>query len=173
MNHERFFENFMLGVTQGEISIEERALNIAAIHKLASLAVLNINVMSRSLDHMVFDRSDIIEAFSKMVRRNRNTSVKILIYDSTKIIKHGHRLINLADRLPSKFSVRKIPKDFTIYNEGLVTADGKGFLFNPQSDRYEGSVSFNDQTKCAELDKTFTDLWHQSEIEPELRRVSV
>ena len=163
----------MLGVTQGEISIEERVLNIAAVHKLVSSAVLTVNVISRSLDHTVFDRSDIIESFSKMVRKNRNTSVKFLIYDSTNIIKHGHRLINLADRMPSKFSVRKIPKEFTIYNEGLVTADGKGFLHNPQSDRYEGSVSFNDQTRCAELDKTFTDLWNQSEIEPELRRVPV
>lgn len=173
MKQERFFENFMLGVTQGEISIEERALNIAAVHKLASSAVLNLHVISRALDHMVFDRSDIIEAFSKMVRRNRNASVKILIYDSTNIIKDGHRLINLADRLPSKFTVRKIPKEFTIYNEGMVTADGKGFLYNPQSDRYEGNVTFNDQTRCAELDKTFIDLWNQSESEPELRRVSV
>ena len=163
----------MLGVTQGEIAIEERVLNIAAVHKLVTSAVLTVNVISRSLDHTVFDRSDIIEAFSKMVRKNRNTSVKFLIYDSTNIIKHGHRLINLVDRMPSKFSVRKIPKEFTIYNEGMVTADGKGFLHNPQSDRYEGSASFNDQTRCAELDKTFTDLWNQSEIEPELRRVSV
>jgi hypothetical protein len=173
MKKERFFENFMLGVTASEIPIEDRALNIAALHQLANSAVLNINIISRSLNHQIFDRSDIVETFSKFVRKNRNTSVRIILFDSANVIKFGHRLINLADKVPSKISIRKLPKEYSYYNESLVTADSKGFLHNPQSDRYEGSVSFNDHIRCAELDKTFTDHWHQSEVPLDLRRVSI
>lgn len=173
MKQERFFENFMLGVTEGEIPVEDRTLNIAAVHKLASSAVLDINIISRTLNHQIFDRSDIVEAFSKFIRRNRNTTIRIILFDSTNVIKDGHRLINLADKVPSKISIRKLPRDYIYYNESLVTADGKGFLHNPQSDRYEGTVSFNDHIKCAELDKIFIDHWNQSEITPDLRRVSI
>ena len=173
MKQERFFENFMLGVTQGEIPVDDRAMNIAAVHKLANSAILSLNVLSRNLDHQIYDRSDIIEAFSKLARRNRNSSIRILIYDCTKVIKYGHRLANLADRAPSKITIRKLPAEFTLCNESMIVADGKGYLHNPQSDRYEGNVSFNDTSRCGELNKLFTDLWNQSEIEPDLRRVPV
>ncbi|MFK7795520.1 MAG: hypothetical protein AB8B89_09230 [Gammaproteobacteria bacterium] len=173
MKQERFFENFMLGVTEAEIAVEDRELNIAAVHKLVSSSIHEINIISRNLNHQIFDRSDIVEAFSKFIRKNRNTSVRIILFDNTNVIKDGHRLINLADRVPSKISIKKLPKEYAYYNESLITADGKGFLHNPQSDRYEGSVSFNDHIRCAELDKTFTDHWHQSEVSADLRRVSI
>ena len=173
MKKERFFENFILGVTEGEIPIEDRTMNIAAVHKLASSAVLEIKIISRCLNHQIFDRSDIVEAFSKFIRKNRNASVRIILFDNTNVIKDGHRLINLADRVPSKIAIRKFPKQYAYYNESLVTVDGKGFIHNPQSDRYEGSVSFSDHIRCAELDKIFTDHWHQSETSPDLRRVSI
>ena len=159
MNQERFFENFMLGVTQGEIPVDERELNIAAVHKLASSAVRNINIISRSLDHQVFDRADIVEVLNKFIHRNRNSSLHILLFDGTNVIKSGHRLVNLADRVPSKITIRKLPKECITSNESFMTADGKGFLHNQQSDRYEGSVNFNDKTRCSELDKVFQDHW--------------
>ena len=163
----------MLGVTQGEIPVEDRELNIAAVHKLASSAIHNLNIVSRSLNHQVYDRSDIVEAFNKFIHKSRNAQVRILLFDGTNIIKNGHRLINLADRVPSKFEIRRLPKDFTSFNESFITADGKGFLHNPQSDRYEGNTNFNEKTRCTELDKIFTDHWHQSESVPDLRRIAI
>ena len=173
MNQERYFENFMLGVTEGDIPVEDRILNIAAVHKLVSSAILDINIISRCLNHQIFDRSDIVEAFSRFIRKNRNANVRIILFDSTNVVKDGHRLINLADRVPSKISIRKLPREYAYYNESLLTADGKGFIHNPQSDRYEGNVTFNDHIRCAELNKIFTDHWHQSEVSPYLRRVSI
>ena len=173
MRQERFFENFILGVTEGEIPVDDRAMNVAAVHKLASSAVHDINIISRNLNHQIFDRSDIVEAFSKFIRKNRNASVRIILFDNTNVIKDGHRLINLADRVPSKITIRKLPKEYNYYNESLMTADSKGFIHNPQSDRYEGNVSFNNHIVCTELNKIFTDHWHQSEVSPDLRRVSI
>lgn len=173
MNQERFFENFMLGVTQGEVTIEERELNIAAVQKLTSSAVYNINIMSRSLNHQVFDRVDILEALHKFIHKSRHSNAQILLFDSTKIVKSGHRLLNLADRAPSKIAFRQLPKECTVYNESFMTADGKGYLHNQYSDRYEGTVDFNDITRCSELDKIFTDAWNQSEPIADLRRVSI
>ena len=173
MKQERFFENFMLGVTSGHIPIEDRPSNFAAIHKFASSATLNMNIISRSLDHTIYDRADIVEAFSKFIRRSRNTSVRILIFDSTNIIKNGHRLFLLANKAPSKILIRQLPDDFKDYNESMVIVDQLGFLHNQQSDRYEGVVSFNDSQRCAELNKTFTDFWDRSLIDSNLRQIVI
>ena len=173
MNQERFFENFMLGVTQGEITVEDRELNVAAVHKLASSAVHNISIVSRTLNHQVFDRVDIVEAFNKFIHRSRNSTVRILVFDSTNVIKHSHRLINLADRIPSRICLKQLSNEYIVYNESFITADGKGYLHNPLSDRYDGSVNFNDKTRCTELDKIFTDYWHRCEPIVDLRRVSI
>ena len=172
MIQEQFFKNFILGVTQGEVLLETRAMNIAAIHKLACSAVSSLNIITRTLDHQVYDRLEIIEAISEFARRNRNSSVHILIYDCTNVVKNGHRLIHLAEKVSSKINIRKLPSHTTQFNESLMVADGKGFIHNPQSDRYEGIASFNDPTRCTELNKIFIDMWNHSEVEPYLRAVS-
>ena len=163
----------MLGVTTGQISVEDRTLNLAAIYKFACSATLSINVISRSLDRLIYDRTDIVEAISKFIRRSRNTNVRILVYDSTNIIKNGHRLVNLANKVPSKIAIRQLPEDFKDYNESMVTADQTGYLHNQQSDRYEGVVSFNDITRCSELNKTFTDFWDRSLVDLDLRQFTI
>ena len=132
MNQERFFENFMLGITQGEISVEDRELNVAAIHKLVSSATHSIDIISRSLNHQLFDRIDIVDMFSIFIHKSRNSNVRILLLDSTNVIKSSHRLVKLADRIPSKINIKKLPKECAIYNESFIIADGKGFLHNPQ-----------------------------------------
>lgn len=172
MEAEQFFKNFILGVTEGEIVLETRAMNIAAIHKLASSAVNYLKIISRSLDSQVYNRVEIVDAISEFARRNRHSSVEILVYDCTDIIKNSHRLIHLAEKASSKINIRKLPGHLPPFNESLVIADNKGYLHNPQSDRYEGVVSFNDPTRCLELNKTFTDMWNLGEIEPYLRTVS-
>ena len=173
MNQERFFENFMLGVTSGHIPVEDRALNLAAIHKMACSATLNLNVISRSLDRMIYDRADIVEAISKFARRSRNASVRILLFDNTNIVKGGHRLVTLANKMPSKIIIRQLTDDFKDYNESMVTADHSGFLHNQQSDRYEGVVSFNDTQRCGELNKIFKDFWDRSMVDIDLRQFTI
>ena len=173
MNQERFFENFMLGVTSGHIPVDDRTLNLAAIHKLASSATRSLNVISRSLDHLIFDRLDIIEELSKLVRRSRSTNIKVLVYDNTHIVKNGHRLVALANRIPSKIAIRQLSDDFKDYNQSMVIADHLGFLHNQQSDRYEGIVSFNDPQRCAELSKTFSEFWDRSLEDKELRQIKI
>ncbi|MEM7304620.1 MAG: hypothetical protein AAF372_03740 [Pseudomonadota bacterium] len=172
MEEQQFFKNFMLGVTEGEVLLETRAMNIAAIHKFATSAVNYLKIISRTLDHQVYDQLNIIDALSEFARRNRHSCVEILVYDCTEIVRSGHRLIHLAEKMSSKINIRKLPAHMSQFNESLVIADNNGYIHNPQSDRYEGIASFNDPTRCTELNKIFSDMWNHGEVEPYLRSVS-
>lgn len=173
MNQERFFENFMLGVTTGQIPVDDRNLNIAAVHKLASSASHQVNIVSRKLDHFVFDRSDIVEAFSNFIRRASHTKVRIVVFNSLEITKANHRLLALAHRAPSKIALRLLSPDYKEFNESFVIADKLGYLHNQQSDLYDGVVSFNDTIRCSELNNTFKEIWDRSVEDPNLRQLKI
>ena len=173
MNQERFFENFMLGVTTGQIPVDERSLNIAAVHKLASSATIQMNIVSRKLDHFVFDHIDIVEAISNFIRRASHTKVRILVFNSIEITKSSHRLLALAHRAPSKMALRLLSPEYKDFNESFVTADKTGYLHNQQSDLYDGVVSFNDPIRCSELNKTFNEIWDRSVEDPNLRQLKI
>ena len=173
MDQERFFENFMLGVTSGQISVDNRALNHAAVHKLFSSATHTLNIISRTLDHTIYDQTDITEKLSAFVRRGSHTKVQVLVYNTTDMIKRNHRLVLLADKAPSKVIIRKLPNELNQFNESMVTADKHGFLHNQQSDQYEGVVSFNDPQRCLELRSIFNGLWDRSLPDPNLRQLKI
>lgn len=173
MNQERFFQNFMLGVTAGQISVDNRALNHAAVHKLISSATHTLNIISRTLDHTIFDQADITETMSDFIRRGSHTKVQVLVYNTADMIKRNHRLALLADKAPSKIMIRALSGKMNQFNESMVTADKHGFLHNQQSDKYEGIVSFNDPQRCLELQSIFNGLWDRSLPDPNLRQLKI
>lgn len=173
MDQERFFQNFMLGVTSGQINVDNRALNHAAVHKLFSSATCTLNIISRTLDHTIFDQADVIKTISDFIRRGSHTKVQILVYNTTDMIKRNHRLGLLAEKAPSKITIRTLPGELNHFNESMVIADKHGFIHNLQSDKYEGVVSFNDSQRCLELLSVFNGLWDRSLPDPNLRQLKI
>jgi hypothetical protein len=173
MDQERFFQNFILGVTPGQVSVDNRTLNYAAVHKLFSSATHTLSIISRNLDHTIFDQADIISALSDFIRRGSYTKVQILVYDTTDMIKRNHRLGLLAEKAPSKIMIRTLPGEMNYFNESMVIADKHGFIHNQQSDKYEGIVSFNDSQRCLELHSIFNGLWDRSLPDPNLRQLKI
>lgn len=173
MDQERFFQNFILGVTPGQITVDNRALNHAAIHKLFSSAANTLNIISRTLDHTIFDQADMLDAISDFIRRGSYTKVQILVYNTTDMIKRNHRLGLLAEKAPSKIIIRTLAGEMNHFNESMVIADKHGFIHNQQSDKYEGIVSFNDSQRCLELLSIFNGLWDRSLPDPNLRQLKI
>lgn len=173
MEEHRFFENFMLGVTSGQIPVDNRALNHAAIHKLISSATHIVNIISRTLDHTIFDQTDITDHVSHFIRRGSHTKMQVLVHDTVDIIKRNHRLGLLAEKAPSKILIRTLPVEMNQFNQSMVIADKHGYLHNNQSDQYEGVVSFNDTQHCLELHSLFNSLWDRSLPDPNLRQLKI
>ena len=73
---------------------------------LCESASRQLCVLSPTLDHAEFEQAALISAVGALVRRSRQTEVRILISDSRAIVTRGHGLLQLARRLPSTVLVR-------------------------------------------------------------------
>lgn len=170
---DNFFNNFILGVTSECIQVDTRKLNFDAALKLISAAQHQISIISRNLDPRIFNNEEIILAMQMHIRRTKNSNIKILVQDISPIIKNGHRILELSQRISSKIEIRKVCQEYSQYNKGFLVADSTAYIHNSKSDLYEAEVNFSDKDKSKELIETFKKIWEQSSQDIALRRLCV
>ena len=132
-----------------------------------------ICLLSPQLDHSVFDSADLVDALSALARRSRQTQVRILISDSQTIVGRGHKLLLLAQRLPSTVRIQTLSEHPDWRGSTVVVRDTSGVLYKPAG---SGNDAFYEpdsraSTRChLEL---FEELWRCSVENPELRPLSI
>ncbi len=141
--------------------------------KLCDAAARQLCVLSPALDHAVFDQPALITAVSALVRRSRQTEVRILISDSRAIVTRGHGLLELARRLPSTVLIRKLEEHPDWNGETVVIKEHDGVLFKPGGADHEGFYEPHSRASTRRHLELFNDLWRYSVEDANLRQLSV
>lgn len=137
--------------------------------ELVSTARRHIRIFSPSLDHAVFDRPDLASALAAVARGSRYSEVRILISDSRPIVKRGHRLLDLARRLPSAVAIQKLTEHPELPSDSFVLRDDGGTLFKPNDSDREGFYDPESRILAKPYIDKFDELWLKSRPDPELR----
>ena len=58
-------------------------------------------IFSRDLDPPIFDQKELLDSLAALVTRHSEIKVRVLVQDIERVIKRGHRLIELSRRLTS------------------------------------------------------------------------
>jgi len=164
--------NARIGQPQEIIKLEERNYSQAAANALAERAKHEVLIVSRVLDPLVFSTPEFIELLTPFVRSKRAT-IRILVNDTYRLVKHSHRLGEFAVALSSKVSIRKIGIRQNDYNEAWMLADQVALLHLPQADKYQGTLDFYSPRKGKELIAVFDDMWDHADLIPDLRILNV
>ncbi len=139
---------------------------------MAMQAKRRLRIFSHQLNAQIYDQKGFIEAAKQLAIRHPKTEIQILIRDHTKIIKEGHRLIELAQRLSSSFEIKKIHPDFNEVLRSYLLVDNEGFIFRPYwTDPKNAFSSFNAPAQAKEYHYQFQKIWDRSEIDTTLRRL--
>ncbi len=173
ISKDNFFKNFILGVTNECIQVDSRKLNRDAILKLVASAQDQIVIISRYLDPTIFNNEDFSQAALQLARRARHSSIRILVHDTEPIVKNGHRILELSQRISSKIEIRTICNDYSQFNQSFLVADKTGYIHNLKSDLYDAEVNFNDIDKSKELTETFKNIWELSEQDLAIKRLCI
>jgi len=128
-------------------------------------------IFTWDLDPFQYDNQPFYRAAFDLARRSARSEVRILVQDSTRAVKDGHRLVDLAQRFSSKVAIHKPPQEYAQRIDAFMVIDGTGYLRRPQADRYEGAACFNDPPTARELMKFFNEVWERSHVDPQLRRL--
>jgi hypothetical protein len=140
---------------------------------LCASAARNVNILSPTLDHRVFDNPELVAALAALARDSRQTQVRILISDSRQIVARGHRLVQLARRLTSSVHIQKLAEHPDWNGETVITRDRDGVLYKPGGSDHEGFYQPNSRWSAQKHLELFEELWRHSAADVELRALSL
>lgn len=164
------FAHNVLNETDETIIVESSEDNAAAALLMARQTTRTIEILSRTLDPVIFGTPDFVEAVKQVVLKSRYTRVRILVHEPKLILKHGHRLLDLAFNLPSFFDLRVPGREHADYNESYAIFDTAGYIHRLNGERYEGKLNFNDKRTARLLLHQYDEIWEKSRPDPNLKR---
>jgi hypothetical protein len=133
----------------------------------------HICLQSPKLDYAAFDNGELVDALSALARRSRQAEVRILINDAQAIFGRGHRLLQLARRLPSVVKIRKLTEHPQWNNETVVIRDRDGVLYKPGGSDHEAFYEPASRASTARHLELFDELWRYSVEDAELRSLHI
>ena len=167
------WSEYTLGEHNTDISIETSEDNQAAALHLVSQAGRNLDLFSRDLEPRIYDNPEFTDAVRALAVKTRDMHVRILVIDPDFIIKHGHRLIELARRLTSHMEIRKVHEDYCNNPEAYLVVDNRGLLHRKLGSRYEAVVNFNNPMRATGLHHQFTEMWERSKQYMDFKRLHI
>lgn len=147
--------------------------NREAALQIARLARRQLAIFTRELEPQVYDTPEFIEAAKQLALSGSRTRIRILLIDSRRATKEGHRLVELARRLSSSFEIRKPHRDYLDVAETFMIADEKGLLYRKLATRWEGIVDPHDPLAAREKLKLFDEIWQRSLDDIETRQLRI
>lgn len=164
---------YVLGETAAFLLLRREEEFRRVILAMSRQATQSIRILSPMLDHKLFDSTELYEAFSALARRNKYTHIEILLYDSHRVVKNRHALVEIARRLPSSIAIRIVHPELRSTNYEFVLADGAGVIYRQDYESYEGSANFKDIIECNRLNRQFQRAWESGLQDPNLRQLKI
>ena len=165
------FEHFSLKEDSQTVAIDTSEECRLAALSMVRQAVRDIDIVSRQLDPKMYDNREFSAAVSQMIVGSRRARVRALLRDTDAVVKRGHRLVTLFQRLSSFIELRVPDREFDEYDAAFLIVDGVGVIHRTLSDRFEGTVNFNDPRMARELTRQFEEMWQTALPGAGLRRI--
>ncbi len=164
------FERFVLKEDSQTVAIDTSEECRLAALSMVRQAARGIDIVSRRLDPQMYDNREFSEAVNMFVVGSQRARVRALLRHTDAVVKRGPRLVTLFQRLSSFIELRVPAREFDEYNAAFLTVDGVGVIHRALSDRFEGTVNFNDPRMARELTRQFEEIWQTALPDAGLRR---
>ena len=165
------FAQRRLGEGDETIETDSRDQVRAACVAMAAQASRYLDIVSRELDPALLDQVEFLGAVQRMLLGSPRARLRVLAQQLDRPVTYGHRLIELARRMPTYAEIRLQGSEYGRYNNAFLVADRVGVVYRDAAHRYEGSVSFNDRHRADTLLREFEQMWLNARSHPDLRRV--
>jgi len=162
-----------LGKDSGLLLLRREAEFRHVLLEMCKQARRSIQIWSPTLDHRLFDANELRDLISALARRNRYTRVEMLLYDSHRVVKNGHALLDISRKLSSSISLKIVDPELRQLNCEFVLVDNTGLIYRQDVERYEGIANFRDITENNRLGRQFNAAWESGLQDPDLRQLTL
>ena len=171
MNLESLIEMRQLGRDAGLITLEGRAENRLVCAHMAGQAQHALCLFSRDLDKAIYDYGPFLDAVKALALRSHTSQIRILLQDHERVVKQGHRLIELVRHLSSSTEIRIPHGDWLSHAENFLLADRYGYVHRDLATRYEATADYYAPLEVQHMLNRFEEIWEGAQVDTELRRL--
>jgi ribosomal protein S18 acetylase RimI-like enzyme len=143
------------------------------ILEMTGQALQSIRIYSPLLEHKLFDNLELLEICSALARKNRYTSIEILLYEAHRAVKNGHALLEISRKLPSSIKMKIVHPDYRRLNHEYVLVDSAGVIYRLDHEDFDGYANFSDKTECGRMGRQFQAAWESGLNDPDLRQIRI
>ena len=163
----------VLGKRAGIIPLRDAEEFLRISRLMADQATRQLDIFTYDLDSRVYDKKTFLKAVKALALSTGNARIRILLQNNERVQKEGHRLVDLARKLPSRIEIRRHNPEYIDHGENFMVVDATGYVRRRQHNRYEGEADFNDRRKAESYRDLFSAVWECSEPDSELRIIGV
>lgn len=140
------------------------------ISQFATEANRSIDIFSHSLSPLIYGSQSIQAELSRLARRGRNSTIRILVRDTKPLNGVDHPLVSLAKRLPSSIQVKQYIEGAKDPDMGFFCVDGQHLVYFSDEANFEGFARRAAKAESKSFLEEFDYLWqNQSRRDPNLR----
>jgi hypothetical protein len=145
--------------------------NEARAHALALLqqASRSLCLYSEDLDPWLYNNRACQDACTRFLLASPKNRLRILIRDSSRLVREGHRLLALSRKLPSGCQIRKLNPDYPAEEVAFLLADGRALLMRPKPGEPAGYAIYENPGRGRQCQGQFDQAWETSLSDPDLR----
>lgn len=166
----RLNDKRLIGIHGGKFAIHDYQ---AALLDLIQQTERHLLILSYNLNPEVFDTAEMSDQLSQLARRNRYSEIKILIVDSSQMVKKGHRVVELQRRLPSSINLRRVTDRNTTIKENWVIADNIALIHQSVQEPNVCWGNFYNRPLAEDYAMQFQHLWQHAQEDPDIRQLEI
>ncbi|GIX30719.1 MAG: hypothetical protein KatS3mg124_1191 [Porticoccaceae bacterium] len=143
----------------------------AALVALAQGASRRLTILSHRLAPPLYDSADLAAAAEALALRHPAARVEILVAETEALGRGHHRLLEAAQRWPSRIQILRLPRDEEPERPEFAVADERALWLLEDPERFQGLLLTDAPRRARLLAEAFARLWERGEPDPALRRL--
>jgi hypothetical protein len=125
-----------------------------------------ISVFAPTLEHDLFNTSQVIGMLASFTACHRSNLVRFLVEDGDQSLHQNARVVGLCRRFSDFIKMHQVDEDNTGLQEQFVIVDDCGYLHQPHLDRPGFRVSADDRSETRKFTIRYQRMWERSQSMP-------
>jgi hypothetical protein len=137
----------------------------AAVDAVAASAQRLMSIYTPDLEPDLYDQNGFLEIVKRFVLARRFAKVRVLLSDSSRLLRDNNRFIAMGRRLTSCIDIRPAVTAARVRACGYLIADDRAIVYRVHADRWDGIADLNNPPVARPYLDEFDEVWHASSPE--------
>ncbi len=144
----------------------------AAVDAVALSAQRLMSIYTPDLEPDLYDQNAFLEIVKRFVLARRFAKVRVLLSDSTRLLRDNNRFIAMGRRLTSCIDIRPAVAAAKQRACGYLIADDRAIVYRVHSDRWDGVADLDNPPVARQYLDEFDEIWQASVADEATRQAT-